>query len=126
MVLLSIFLAATPTAPNMSYPSVRVAVITAIGLGVCLVLAMCARRQWARGPIGSGGQLVHVGDVVLERRSALRLVGISTQRVMLAPDPTGLKSIRLLNNSFNCVIKPTMQANVENPELPDDLRGHTL
>lgn len=84
----------------------RLVGLTAITLVVCGGGIIAARR-FGRTKIGNAnnaGRLVHDGTLALDRRASLHAIRVDGQRVVVAVDATGLRSLTLISEPFEAVL----------------------
>ena len=91
-----------PDAPDAGKLLTRLVAGTALVLGLCCGTLWMAKRWLKISPAaaGSSGQIEIAGSVALGRRCVIHLLKIGEHQVLAGVDPTGLKSLLALPDSF--------------------------
>ncbi|HEY1186491.1 MAG TPA: hypothetical protein VGE74_02490 [Gemmata sp.] len=108
-----------PAPPDLGGLVVRLGLITAALVGLCLTVLWFARRanRPAGGTgIGDGdGRLRLEGTLALDRTCGVHLISVDGQTVALTTDGTGLRSLVVLSEPFDTTLAAAQQADPAAP-----------
>ena len=107
------------TTPSMSHLVVRLAIMTGVGLAMCVALVWFMRRRWAAAVPQTSGprRLKQVASLSLDRRASLHLLSIGTRKIVVGSDAAGMKAMVLLPESFANEVNQTGAT----PRLTDNI-----
>lgn len=107
---------AAPGPPDVSGLIVRLGLITAALVGLCVGVLWFARKaNRPAGGAGDGaGRIILEGTLALDRTCAVHLVAVDGLTVALTTDATGLRSMVVLSEPFAAALDAAQQA----PEPP--------
>lgn len=95
-----------PAAPDIGSLVARLFLMTAVLVGLCVLVLWLARRaNRPAGGVGDGnGRLKHEGTLALDRTCAVHLLSVDGQTVAVTTDATGLRSMVLLSEPFDAAL----------------------
>lgn len=93
---------AQPAAPDLGGLVLRLILLTAALIGLCVAVLWFARRanRPAESVGAESGRLKHEGTMALDRACAVHLITADGQTVAVTTDATGLRSIVVLTEPF--------------------------
>ena len=113
-----------PAAPDLGALVLRLVLLTAAMVGLCVAVLVFARRanRPAGGAGDGGGRLVLDATLPLDRTSAVHIVAVDGQQVAVTTDATGLRGLTLLAERFDDALagatEPPAEAPNEEPPAP--------
>ncbi len=95
-----------PAAPDIGSLVLRLSLMTAVLVGLCMLVLWLARRanRPVGGTVAGGGRVKHEGTLALDRTCAVHLLSVDGQTVAVTTDASGLRSMVVLSEPFDAVL----------------------